>query len=46
MASDQIQVIQSKKELGFCKFIDKGYENAELVLTNIFILLQILANNG
>ena len=32
--------------MDFCKFIEKEYGNAELILTNILILLQMLLNIG
>ena len=37
---------ESKKGLGFCNFMDKGYENAQLILTNILKLLQAFINVG
>ena len=38
-ASVQIHIL--KEGLGFSKFVDKGHENAKLILSNIFLLLQI-----
>ena len=45
MASVQIHIIYKvKKHWGFCKLIDEGHENNQLILINIFILLQVLVN--
>ena len=48
MASVQIHMFYKSKKsiMDFCKFIEKEYGNAELILTNILILLQMLLNIG